>query len=268
MATENNNKVDNNSNDAPSDLSYKSENIVGSKSRTRKNAEFGETKLSASEKADQRARAVSNKLKSIDRKKVNLTLVAIIILLAIGCTIGVIALVANNNNPSDIEEVETDEVALAEENEGKDEITAARAEAEEALAKNPNDCAGAAKGYVERINDSFAPPENNGVAEALIDDAEEYFANVNPSTCSLLAVYTGIDYDMLDGLPGLQHYFKRIIVLADEIGDNDTKAKWEPIYEAAAAGDDDEGDREDYYNDDPTYYDLTIDNTSEGEDDE
>lgn len=234
---ENNNPVGQDSSNPPADLSYKSENIVGSKSRTKKSAEFAETKLSPSEKLSQNTKALADKIKSTDTKKVNKGLIIFIAIIAIACIVGIIFLIVSNNDFS--EEGETDETGLIEENEGKDEIAAARAEAEAALKNNPNDCTGAAKGYVDRINASFVGSgeddgDGGGMAEILINDAEEYFTNVNSSTCSLLAVYKGINYSDLTEEPDVYWYYGRILQLADELGDTETRAKYEPLYNALA----------------------------------
>lgn len=234
---ENNNSVGKDSSNPPADLSYKSENIVGSKSRTKRDAEFAETKLSPSEKLSQNTKTLADKIKSTDTKKVNKGLIIFIAIIAIACIVGIIFLIVSNNDFS--EEGETDETGLIEENEGKDEIAAARAEAEAALKNNPNDCTGAAKGYVDRINASFVGSgeddgDGGGMAEILINDAEEYFTNVNSSTCSLLAVYKGINYSDLTEEPDVYWYYERILQLADELGDTETRAKYEPLYNALA----------------------------------
>lgn len=257
MATENiennNSAVGNSSSNpstTPADLSYKSQNIIGSKSRKKKDAEFAADKLKLSAR-------LKDRFDKLHLKKVDLILIIGITILVIGIIIGAIILINHNSNqPTEDVTPTEDETTISheeeneiEETENDDATIAARAEARAALENNPNDYVAAGDAYSRRINEitgsRTSGNERNGVADALIDDAEEFFAEIN-SLPSLLAMYTSINYNDISEEPDTYWYYKRIIELANELNDRAVIEQWQPIYDKAAAGHEDDDD-EIYY---------------------
>ncbi len=247
MATENtsnnNSAVGSSSDNPPADLSYKSQNIIGSKSRKKKDAEFAKDKPSLTER-------FKNKLQETDTKKLNIILVAIILVVGIGTGVGIIIINNNNNNsPDTTEEAEEDDSdvasALSEqqtadlESEGtaidqdmQNQFNSARDEADRILNSNPENFENAADVFAKKINQALAK-EDVYTADYLIGEADDYFSSKNQKKVAL-AIYTKVNYDPFINVDKYR-YYKRIIELADELGDSATKAKYEPLYNDAKA---------------------------------
>lgn len=249
MATENNNTENNNSavdkDSSSADLSYKSQNILSSKSRKKKDAEFAKDQPSFSD----RIKGSYNKLQQTNTKKLNLILIAVIALVGIGSTIGTITLI-NQNNPEAAEEAEEENIIMddvdranlgveitdEEANAGESEIEAVmqqtQSEAETILADSSKPEEEAGKVFANRINQYLS----NGDVDSAADiwaTGYEYFTDRNLLRAEL-AMYTNMEskyYSMIE--PGEIWFYERILEIADSLGDNSTREKYQSAYENA-----------------------------------
>ncbi|MBR0460924.1 hypothetical protein IJI91_03000 [Candidatus Saccharibacteria bacterium] len=241
----NNSAVGDSSNNPPADLSYKSQNIVSSKSHKKKSAEFAKDKPSTADHILHRLH-----LDKISHQKLIIIAVAVIVVFGSGIAFGIGILIDRVNNQStdeiatggsgsdnydqddyttsskmtDEQDTSFDEMIADIENLKNEQITAAEAEADAT-----NDSNKKAEAFYKRINQMLEQGAAQ-VAGRLIEEGDAYFAN---DPAGLLAMYKGINYEYLAYEGSLLPYYEKIMQLAKQLGDDKTISEWQGRYNEA-----------------------------------
>lgn len=242
----NNSAVGDSSNNPPADLSYKSQNIISSKSRKKKDAKFATDKPSTADHILHRLH-----LDKISHQKLIILAVAVIVVLGSGIAFGIGILIDRANNQStdettasnssdsdddeddqdDSDSILTDEqntsfdqMMVSIENLKNEQVAAAKTEANATSDSNKK-----AEAFTKRINQMLEQSAAE-VAGKLIEEGDAYFAN-NPA--GKLAMYTGINYEYLAYEGSLFPYYEKIMQLAKQLGDDKTISEWQSRYDEA-----------------------------------